>query len=184
MELLNERYRKQEKIDGIIYDMSPAPDYRHGIVNGNIYAAIKSGLKDTLCLVFMENLDFRYHPEENDDYVVPDIMVICDRNHLKGGCFSGIPRLIVETLNPSTALKDKTSKKAAYEQAGVEEYWIVSPQGTIEIYYLENGKYILKQSYMLQDDKGDEHYNAETIINLKAFPHIQIKLGEIFEGIQ
>ena len=85
----------------------------------------------------------------------------------------------METLSLSTALENKTSKKAAYEQAGVEEYWIVSPQGTIEIYYLENGKYILEQSYMLQDDKGDEHYNAETIINLKAFPHIQIKLGEI-----
>ena len=32
----------------------------------------------------------------------------------------------------------------------MEEYWIVSPQGSVEIYYLENGKYILEQIYMLQ----------------------------------
>lgn len=35
----------------------------------------------------------------------------------------------METLSPSTAKRDRTDKKDAYERAGVEEYWIVSPQG-------------------------------------------------------
>ena len=65
----------------------------------------------------------------------------------------------------------------------MEEYWIVSPQGFVEIYYLKNGKYVLEQSYMLQEDKEDEHYNAETEISLRAFPHIKMTLGEIFEGV-
>ncbi|MDE5892385.1 MAG: Uma2 family endonuclease, partial [Acetatifactor sp.] len=61
-------------------------------------------------------------------------------------------------------------------------YWIVSPQGkSVEIYYLQDGKYILEQSYILQEDKEDDEYNAE--IALKAFPHIKMTLGEIFEGI-
>ena len=176
--------KKDEKINGIIYDMSPAPGYRHGIINNNINTIIKMGLKNSLCLVFMENLDFKYHPDENDDYLCPDIMVICDRKHLKGGSYSGIPKFIVETLSPSTAKRDKAEKKDIYEKAGVEEYWIVSPQGAVEIYYLEEGKYILEQSYILQDDKEDEHYNAETEICLKAFPHIKMTLGEIFEGLE
>ena len=29
--------KKDEKIDGVIYDMSPAPGYQHGIINGNIF---------------------------------------------------------------------------------------------------------------------------------------------------
>ena len=62
-----------------IYDMSPSPNYQHGIVDGNIYPIIKSGLKGTLCLVFMENLDYKYHAQENNDYVIPDVMIICDR---------------------------------------------------------------------------------------------------------
>lgn len=66
----------------------------------------------------------------------------------------------------------------------MEEYWIVSPQGFVEIYYLENGKYILNQSYLLQNDKEDEDYNAEQEIYLKAFPHIKMTLGEIFEGLE
>lgn len=71
-----------------------------------------------------------------------------------------------------------------YETAGVEEYWIVSPQGrSVEIYYLENGKYILNESYMLQDDQEEAHYNADTEICLRAFPHIKMRLDEIFEGM-
>lgn len=176
--------RKDEKINGVIYNMSPAPGYKHGIINGNIYRIVGNGLRNSLCLVFMENLDFKYHPDENDDYLCPDIMLICDRKHLKGGAYSGVPKFIVETLSPSTAKRDKTEKKDIYEKAGVEEYWIVSPQGMLEIYYLENGKYVLEESYMLQNDKEDEHYNAETEIVLRGFPHIKMMLGEIFEGVE
>lgn len=183
MALIKEDRRKQEKINGIVYDMSPSPDYTHGIVNNNINVIIKNGLKDSLCLVFMENLDFKYHPEINDDYVVPDVMVICDRKHLKGGSYSGVPKFIVETLSPSTALRDKTEKKEIYEKAGVEEYWIVSPNGSVEIYYLENGTYTLTHSYLLQDDPEEEHYNANAEIRLKTFPHIKMELQDIFEGI-
>ena len=49
--------RKDEKMDGVLYDMSPAPGYRHGIINNNINTIIKQGLKNSLCLAFMENLD-------------------------------------------------------------------------------------------------------------------------------
>ena len=66
----------------------------------------------------------------------------------------------------------------------MEEYWIVLPQGFVEIYYLENGKYVLNQSYLLQNDKEDEDYNAEQEICLKTFPHIKMTLGEIFEGLE
>lgn len=176
--------KKDEKIDGAIFDMSPAPGYQHGIVNGNIYHILKTGLKNSLCLVFMENLDFQYHPDVSDDYVCPDIMVICDRRHLKGGTYSGVPKFVVETLSPSTAKRDRSEKKDIYEKAGVEEYWIASPQGkALEIYYLESGRYVLKQSYILQDDKEEEDYNAEAEITLKAFPHIKMMLREIFDEV-
>lgn len=184
MGLAAKEHWRDEKIDGVIYDMSPSPGYQHGIINGNIYAVIRQGLKDSLCLVSIENLDFKYHPEENDDYLCPDIMVICDRKHLKGGSYSGIPKFIAETLSPTTAKRDKKEKKDIYEKAGVEEYWIVFPEGrSVEIYYLEDGKYVLEQNYILQDDKELEGYNAETEISLRSFPNIKMTLSEIFEGL-
>ncbi len=175
--------KKDEKINGVVYDMSPSPGYGHFMVNGNLYTIIKQGLKGSICLVSMDNFDFQYHPDVNDDYVCPDIMIICDRKHLKGGAYSGTPKFIAETLSHSTAKKDKTEKKDIYEQAGVEEYWIVSPLGSVEIYYLQDGRYVLEQNYMLQDDREGEDYNADTEICLKAFPNIKMTLGEIFEGI-
>ena len=145
MPLLKEEYRKEEKINGVIYDMSPSPNYQHGIVDGNIYRIISTGLQGTLCLAFMENLDYKYHAQESNDYVIPDVMIICDRKHLKGGSYTGTPRFIVETLSPATALRDMTVKKEIYQAAGVEEYWIISPkERAVQIYYLEDGKYDLK----------------------------------------
>jgi len=175
--------RRDEKIDGVVYGMSPSPGYRHCIINGNIYRAVANGLKDSICFASMENLDFQYHPDVNDDYLCPDIMIICDRKHLKGGAYQGVPKYIAETLSHSTAKRDRTVKKDIYEQAGVEEYWIISPQGTLEIYYLQNGRYALEQNYLLQDDKEEDDYNADIEISLRAFPHIKMTLGEIFEGL-
>ncbi len=59
----------------------------------------------------LQALDFKYHLEENDDYLFPDIMMICDRKHLKGGSYSGVPKFIAETLSPSTAKRDRAEKK-------------------------------------------------------------------------
>ena len=111
-------------------------------------------------------------------------MIICDSKHLKGGGYSGTPKFIAETLSPSTAKRDKSEKKDIYEKAGVEEYWIVSPDGHLEIYYLREGRYVLQESYILQDDAEEEYYNAEVEIRLRAFPHITMTLQEIFEGVE
>lgn len=176
---------KEEKINGIIYDMSPLATFQHGIVNGNIYAIIRQGLKGSMCLAFMENLDYKYHPEENDDYVIPDVMIVCDRKHLKGGCYTGVPRFVVETLSPATAMRDLSIKKEIYQKAGVSEYWIISPKERgVQIYYLEEGCYVLKDSYILQDDKKEAYYNAETEIVLREFPNISMTLAEIFENVE
>ena len=104
---------------------------------------------------------------------------------MKGGSYTGTPRFIVGTLSPATALRDKTVKKELYQNAGVEEYWIISPrERAVEIYYLENGKYDLKYSYILQDDSEEEHYNADTVVTLKDFPKISMTLAEMFENVE
>lgn len=185
MPMLKEEYRKEEKINGVIYSMSPSANYRHGIVNGNIYTVISSGLKGNICRPFIENLDYKYHPDVNDDYIVPDIMIVCDRKHLKGSAYTGVPKFVVETLSPATSMRDMTVKKDIYESCGVDEYWIVSPkERAVQIYYLEDGKYVLRYSYILEDDKEDKSYNAEEIITLRGFSNISMTLAEIFDGVE
>ena len=182
--MLKDECRKQEKINGIIYNENQSPDYRHALVNGNIYCIVSGKLREKSNLVFKGNLDYKYHADINDDYVIPDVMVTCDRKHLKGGSYSGVPKFIVETLSPATALRDKTVKKEIYQNDGVAEYWIISPrERAVEIYYLEDGTYKLKYSYILQDDAEEAYYNADTKIVLKEFLHISMTLAEIFENV-
>ncbi len=40
--------KKDEKINGIIYDMSPSRDFKHGIINNNINRIIGNNLKNIL----------------------------------------------------------------------------------------------------------------------------------------
>ena len=177
MPLLKDDYVKTEKINGIIYNMSPSGSYFHGQINGNIYFSLRNQLKNSICAVSMENLDL-YLSE--DEYVIPDVMLICDRKQIKKNGYHGVPRLIVETLSPATALKDRTVKKDKYAQIGVDEYWIISPiERALEIYYLKDGKYVLEESYVVDDDEKSEYYNLKQEITLRKFP-ITMTLEEIF----
>lgn len=184
MGLAESERKKDEKIDGVVYGMSPSPGYGHFVISGNIYSIIRQGLKGSICAVSIENLDFMYHPQVNDDYLCPDIMILCDRKQVKGGAYWGRPKFIAEILSHSTAKRDRVVKKDIYEEAGVDEYWIVSPRGTLEVYYLQDGKYMLEQYYMLQHNQEEDDYNADEEICLRAFPHIKMTLGEIFEGLE
>lgn len=181
MPLLNDDYTKTEKINGVIYNMSPSGGFAHGQVNGNIYHELRNQLKGSVCTVSVENLDLYL---SDDEYVIPDIMLICDRAQVKKDKYRGVPRFIAETLSPSTAFKDRTVKMEAYAKLGVDEYWIVRPKDhSVEIYYLDEGKYVLNASLMLEDDTENSDYNANTVITLKAMPNIRIVLKDIFEGI-
>lgn len=173
-----ERFR-DEKINGEIFDMSPAPNFRHSVITNNINCAIKAGLKDSLCLVFMENIDYKYS-KETDDYLEPDIIICCDRNKIRGNSYYGTPKFVAETLSPSTVKRDRGIKKDIYEASGVEEYWIISPvERAVEIYYLRDGRYELQESYIVDEDEASEHYNLKQEITLRAFP-ITMTLEDIF----
>lgn len=170
---------RDEQIDGVIYDMSPAPAYQHSAINNNINCAIKNGLKGSLFMVFMENIDYKYS-KDSDDYLEPDIIICCDRKNIRGNSYYGTPKFVAETLSPSTAKRDRGIKKDIYESCGVEEYWIISPiERAVEIYYLEEGKYRLQESYIVDDDENSAHYNLGQTITLRAFP-ITMTLGDIF----
>ena len=132
MELAQKEQVRDEKINGVIYDMSPAPHFRHGMINSNIHTIIKQGLKNSVCIVSIENLDFKYHPDVNDDYLCPDIMIICDRKHLKGGAYSGVPKFIAETLSPSTTKRDRTEKRIFTRAAASRSCGLYRP-GSVQL---------------------------------------------------
>ena len=177
---LMDDYVKEEIISGVVYDMSTTANYRHGLVNGNICVKLKLALKGSSYLPFMANLD--YHYEGDEDHVVPDVIIVDDRSKLKGGRYYGTTKFIVETLSPATIMRDRGIKMKIYENCGVSEYWIVSPrEKALEVYYLEDGKYVLQKAYILEEHIDSKYYNAKEEIVLREFP-VSMLLEEIFEG--
>ena len=182
MPLLKDDYNRVEKIDGTIYNMSPSGGFMHSQINGNLYHEIRQRLKNSICVVSIENLDLYL---SDDEYVIPDVMIICDRNQIKKDKYRGVPKFVVETLSPATSFKDKTIKKEKYAQLGIDEYWIISPkERSVEVYHLEERTYKLVGSYILVEDEEDENYNADLSLTLRSMPTVSISLQNIFENIE
>lgn len=139
--------QRWELIDGVAYDMSPAPTFDHQDWVGQLYRQISNYLDDKPCRVVLAPFDVRLPKlDEADDrvetVVQPDISIICDPNKLdKAGC-RGAPDWIIEVLSPGTAAKDQIIKKALYERHGVREFWLVHPVDHILTRYtLSQGQY-------------------------------------------
>lgn len=123
-----------ELIDGIAYNMTPAPSRFHQQVSLELTVQLANQLRDSGCRLYAAPFDVRLpEGEESDDHVrtvvQPDISVICDSSKLDDKGCKGSPDLIVEILSPATARKDVKEKFLRYERAGVREYWIVDPSG-------------------------------------------------------
>jgi len=159
----NERW---EIIDGIAYDMSPAPKTKHQriIVQLTLQLAKVDQLE---CRLFIAPTDVVF-----DDFnvVQPDVFVVCDKTKITVDNIQGSPDLIIEVISPSTSLKDKRDKKNLYEKFGVQEYILVYPDNSyVERYLLSNRKY-----------EPVEIYKWNEIIKLNLLD-IEIRLWEIFE---
>lgn len=136
-----------ELIKGRIFKMSPAPNRRHQGLSGYIYVKLYSFLGEKNCKVYSAPFDVRLPRKTNEDKDIvtvlqPDICVICDESKLdERGCI-GAPDLVVEVLSPGNNSKELKNKYEVYEEAGVKEYWIVSPQDeTFIVYTLVAGSY-------------------------------------------
>ncbi len=143
------RDERWELMDGVPFDMSPAPKRVHQEVSAVIFTKIRQFLRNSPCTAYAAPFDVLLPAlgEENEDDVTsvvqPDISVICDTTKLtEAGC-TGAPDWIIEIISPYTSKKDFDEKFKLYEKHKVTEYWIVDPGNRyIHIYVLgENGRY-------------------------------------------
>ncbi len=138
-----------ELIKGKIFKMSPAASRKHQEISGEIFFSFKLFLKGKPCKVYSAPFDVRLPIKSKDDKDIitvlqPDVCVVCDLSKLDDkGCI-GAPDIVVEVLSPGNNAKELKNKYEVYEQSGVKEYWVVSPQDeTVLIHLLEGGQFKL-----------------------------------------
>lgn len=131
--------QRAELIDGRMYMMAP-PNTRHQSLVSEFTVTIGSYIrsKGGNCKVFPAPFAV-YLNKDDQNYVEPDISVICDKSKLNDKGCSGAPDWIIEIISPSTSRIDYGVKLFKYRTAGVREYWIVNPmKKTVTVYDFEN----------------------------------------------
>ena len=169
---------KCELIDGVIYDMSGAKSIHQMLctqIAMELTAYVRGKKGD--CLVFAASPNIEIDGAEKNGgntVVLPDVVVLCDRDKLERGNIVGAPDFVVEVLSPSTQKKDKTIKLEKYLNAGVREYWIVDPKKKNIVVYVDDG----------EDDYDIFIYTFENEVPVHIFnDECKINFKEIYEYI-
>ena len=144
-----EEYERYEVINGEVYMMS-SPNTNHTRVNSNIQGIFDRYLDGKRCESF-DNLNLFL---DDENYYIPDVMIVCNPDIVEEDGIHGVPDLVVEILSKSTADRDRNEKFAKYEKYGVKEYWIVDPfMRCVDVYHLVEGKFVKSCSCQFYTEK-------------------------------
>lgn len=166
-----------ELIDGVPYNMTPAPVRRHQGILMRVSLIVGNFLEGKSCQLYFAPFDVRlpdFGEQADDDVptvVQPDLVVVCDEKKLDDRGCRGAPDLVVEILSPSTSRKDIGIKFQLYERHGVREYWIIHPsEESLMVFTLgADGKYGRPQGY----GRGDKATSS-------VLEGLELDLEEVF----
>lgn len=166
-----------ELIKGFIMKMSPAPSTNHQQISQNINYELLTFFKKKPCSVFEAPFDVRLNiksTKKNITVVQPDICVICDESKIdERGC-EGSPDLIVEIISHNNSKHDLQTKFNLYQEAKVQEYWIVEPmEKMVLVYSLLDGQYV-----------GSKPYTVGDVLQSKLFSEFKIDIDEVFYKVK
>jgi Uma2 family endonuclease len=169
-----------ELIKGKVLRPMSAPVPVHQQYSVNLTTEIRQFLKGKPCRVYAALFDVRltrsreWVDTQITTVVQPDICVICDLGKIdKRGCL-GAPDWIIEIVSPGNLKHDTKTKYDLYEEAGVQEYWVVFPgEKTILAYVLDaNGRYQIAAEYA---EPGP--------MSVATLPGLAVEWSEIFDEL-
>jgi Uma2 family endonuclease len=143
--------RRYELLDGTIV-VSPAPTPAHQSAVFRL-ARLLDDAASADSKVFIAPLDTAL---PTGDVLEPDVLV-AQVETITAKDVTGVPRLAVEVLSPSSRRRDLGDKLTAYRDAGVPSYWVVDPVNPrLRAWQLIDGDYV-----EIADISGEEEWTAE-----------------------
>ena len=130
-----------ELINGYIYDIG-VPSMLHQDILGFIFFEIYNFIKSNngKCKV-SSNFGLEFENDEKN-YVVPDIGIVCDQDKVSYEGVKGAPDFIVEIVSPYNKRNDYNRKLDLYRERGVREYWILDPdKRSLTVYSFEESEF-------------------------------------------
>jgi Uma2 family endonuclease len=158
--------KRHEIIDGDHF-VNPAPNLYHQEVSRHIQFQLYTQIElADLGKVINAPVDLQL---SDHDIVQPDLVIVTRaRKHIMTPIkIKGVPDLVVEILSPSNPRHDLETKRKLYENAGIPEYWIVSPDDH-QVFQL-----------VLQGDRYTESVET-TAITMKVAPQATVDLTRVW----
>ncbi|WP_339788917.1 Uma2 family endonuclease [uncultured Imperialibacter sp.] len=167
-QLLGESAAPCQLIDGELF-MSPSPTPEHQRVVRRLFKILDS-FAASAGEVFFSPIDL-YVDDRN--VFQPDLIYIAESN-ANAFTTKGVekaPDLIVEIISPSNSYVDRYTKKKAYLEMGVKEYWIVDPANqTLEV-FSDDLDVVDKPSFFL---------SQSGIVSSRVIPMLKFNLEDIW----
>ncbi|MCM3799828.1 Uma2 family endonuclease [Caldibacillus thermoamylovorans] len=169
--------KRCEVLGGVIISMDPSVSPKHQEVSMQLSIEFGSYLRGKRCKVFAGDIDVYlfedkkgWDSEKVKNWVIPDMVIVCDPDKIKKHGIVGAPDFALEILSPSSAKIDRMVKRWAYSKAGVKEYWIVDPANQlVEVYLLKEGVLELENVYTKEDS-----------VHVHVLENLNIDLANIF----
>jgi Uma2 family endonuclease len=121
LQALPDDHNRYELIDGELL-VSASPNFAHQVAVGHLHVLLRAAAP-VWATVLVAPFDWLV---DDRNVYVPDLLVaptadFGDRHLARP------PMLAVEVLSPSSRSVDLVRKRAAYERAGLDHYWVVDP---------------------------------------------------------
>ncbi|PXX68347.1 Uma2 family endonuclease [Nocardia tenerifensis] len=149
----DDRYRLELEEGKLL--MVPSPEPEHNLVALGLCYQLRAQLPRELVAVPDVDVDLQLTPEGGPATVRrPDVIIVrrdeIERRKAEGGILraSGV-LVVVEIVSPGTRRTDYRIKRGDYEDAGIEQYWILDPNPPVsmlalrltdELGYVDNGE--------------------------------------------
>ena len=162
--------KRAELIDGQIYDMAPPSPFHQKLVM-ELSATIRNYIraKGGSCEVYPAPFAV-FLNKDTQNYVEPDISVICDVDKIDHKGCNGAPDFIIEIVSPSSQRMDYLTKLLKYRSAGVREYWIVNPvTKTVQVYSFEG-------------NENSTQYSFDKEIPVTIYSDLKICISDLLPG--
>lgn len=159
--------RRHELIDGA-HVVNPAPGTYHQTLSRRIQFQLYEQVElRGLGQVFNAPTDLQLSAH---DIVQPDLVLVlaARRRIVTPSRIQGTPDLVVEILSGSSAVLDRTHKKALYERCAVPEYWIVDPE-----------RHVLEQ-HLLADERYELAGSHRLEVHYRGLADVRVDLGEVW----
>ncbi|MCI0747867.1 MAG: Uma2 family endonuclease [Verrucomicrobia subdivision 3 bacterium] len=117
---------RHEYVDGLVYAMAGA-SIEHNRISGNIFTALRIGLRGGPCEVFMADVKVKIPPRVANAFYYPDVLVACDPTE-EAEYYRERPSIIFEVLSPDTERTDRREKAIAYRQIPSIRMYVIVEQ--------------------------------------------------------